>query len=646
VIREGRDYNLSGPGVGASISWNRGEDTFHFAYVRLVGDFDISGKITKFPDALNSPETFYSVFHARESLDPYSPDIQFALFNPACREFGEWGHMFGRDLQGATIDRGWSPMARTYDRACPIWGRLVRNNDVFTTFISKDGVKWNPIDHVAFPVGNVLYVGIGTTDSQPVHFRDLTIRGKLAPALAKFANGSGTGLSSQLFIGKNFEKLAYSRLDNMKHCGFAFGDTPDPEVLHYSNYSIRWTGFIEARFSEDYQLGIGLDDGGKLWIDDELLVDQWKDQGYTVFYAKKRLTGGRHKIRIDYYDAKWGGSMRLYWKSTSQPLELVPTSQFYPAAMSYNPPRLQIAIQTPPGLNFEAENGLLSGGAERMLDLKNASGGGYVGHTESVGSSVLFAHLDGGRVKRMHSVNIRYLAPEMDPALANRNIYVNGKLIDYVTFFGGDSWRELRIYVALEPGRNNTLEVRNETAPGIPWPANIVPDVKIDKIALDGDDPLVAKPTAWWPDDNSDVDSGPQPVVMQYERPTKFPDLVVTEIRCSPEHPKPGELVTLSAVIKNQGQVAMGDDFRLSAKFDVGGVIMWSDNTQRPLDPDATVVLTVSGGQKGPRWVAVAGKTKIVVTVNDQGRIEESNYDNNSREIELTVKPVPDSGRR
>ena len=31
VIREGRDYNMSGPGVGASISWNCGEDTFHFA---------------------------------------------------------------------------------------------------------------------------------------------------------------------------------------------------------------------------------------------------------------------------------------------------------------------------------------------------------------------------------------------------------------------------------------------------------------------------------------------------------------------------------------------------------------------------------------------------------------------------------------
>jgi len=545
--------------------------------------------------------------------------------------------MSGRALQGATIDRGWSPMARTYDRVCPIWGRLVRNKDVFTTFISKDGLKWNPIDHVAFPVSNVLYVGIGTTDSQPVHFRNLTIRGKPAPPPVKLANGSGTGLSSELFVGKNFEKLAYSRLDDMKHAGFTFGDTPDPEVLHYSDYSIRWTGFIVARFSEDYTLGIGLDDGGRLWIDDELLVDQWRDQGYTVFYAKKKLTAGKHKIRIDYYDAKWGGSMRLYWKSVSQPLDLVPTSQFYPEAITYHPPKLTKALQTPPGMIFEAESETLSGGAERMLDLKDASGGGYVGHTEGMGSSIRFEHLDGENAKRLHSVNIRYLAPEMDPALADRNLYVNGKLIDYVTFFGGDSWRELRIFVALEPGKNNTFEIRNEAAQGIGWPTNIVPDVKIDKIASDGDGPLTANPAAWWPDDNGNIDSGRQPVVLQFERPTKFPDLVVTEIRCSPKHPKPGDLVTLSTVIKNQGQVAMGDDFRLSAKFDVGRVIMWSDNTQRPLNLGATVVLTVSGGQKGPRWVAVAGKTKIVVIVNDQGRIEESRYDNNSREKELTV---------
>ena len=44
------------------------------------------------------------------------------------------------------------------------------------------------------------------------------------------------------------------------------------------------------------------DDGVRLWVDDRLVINQWKDQPASTSVAEHYLTGGDHVLRVEYYE--------------------------------------------------------------------------------------------------------------------------------------------------------------------------------------------------------------------------------------------------------------------------------------------------------------------------------------------------------
>jgi len=96
-------------------------------------------------------------------------------------------------------------------------------------------------------------------------------------------------------------------------------------------FSARWEGFIRPRYSEQYTIHVISDDGVRVWIDNDLLIDQWKDQPPTEHSAKVQLEAGRkYPIRVEYYERTGGATLQLAWSSPSQAREVVPASQLYP----------------------------------------------------------------------------------------------------------------------------------------------------------------------------------------------------------------------------------------------------------------------------------------------------------------------------
>ena len=65
--------------------------------------------------------------------------------------------------------------------------------------------------------------------------------------------------------------------------------SPDPSI-DGGYFSVRWTGFVEPRFSETYTFYIDEDEGARLWVNDQLLIDQWNSIGQ--FNGTIALTGG------------------------------------------------------------------------------------------------------------------------------------------------------------------------------------------------------------------------------------------------------------------------------------------------------------------------------------------------------------------
>lgn len=137
------------------------------------------------------------------------------------------------------------------------------------------------------------------------------------------------GLRGDYYAGREFDSQLLSRIDPV--VDFQWGDgSPDPRVPS-DNFSARWTGRILPEFSESYTIYVIVDDGVRLWIDEQLIIDRWIDQPPTEHSATVALEAGAFSgIRMEYYENGGGATARLEWSSPSQPREVIPTDRLYP----------------------------------------------------------------------------------------------------------------------------------------------------------------------------------------------------------------------------------------------------------------------------------------------------------------------------
>ena len=127
---------------------------------------------------------------------------------------------------------------------------------------------------------------------------------------------------------------------------------------------------------------------------------------------------------------------------------------------------------------------------------------------------------------------------------------------------------------------------------------------------------------------------------------TRMPDLIVTALNRIPANPTPGQPVTFSATVKNQGTGPTPNGVATRVAFSVDGAtnIVWSDGFTASIPPDASLILTANAGVAGSTWTATAGSHVTRARVDDLGRIAESNETNNVFSTPLTVSaPPPDN---
>ncbi len=105
---------------------------------------------------------------------------------------------------------------------------------------------------------------------------------------------------------------------------------PIPGVA--SNYSVRWTGFIVPLYTETYTFTTNSDDGVRLVVNNQLIVDNWTYHGATLNTGTISLTKGvRYPITLDYFQGGGDAVIQLFWQSPSQAQQIVPQTQLFPA---------------------------------------------------------------------------------------------------------------------------------------------------------------------------------------------------------------------------------------------------------------------------------------------------------------------------
>ena len=142
-----------------------------------------------------------------------------------------------------------------------------------------------------------------------------------------------TGLTGQYFNdpgnGTHFGTLILTRVDSTVNFDWA-SDSPAAGV-GADNFSVRWTGRVEAPVTGSYYFSTLSDDGIRLWVNGQLVIDNWTDHAATTnTSALISLTAGvRYTITLEFYE-NWGAAVaNLQWTYPGQATQVIPQSRLF-----------------------------------------------------------------------------------------------------------------------------------------------------------------------------------------------------------------------------------------------------------------------------------------------------------------------------
>lgn len=183
------------------------------------------------------------------------------------------------------------------------------------------------------------------------------------------APSNGSGLRGEYFSDVNFQAMKLSRTDST--VSFDWGGNAPEGNLAPDNFSVRWTGQVMPKFSEAYTFRTVSDDGVRLWVNGQSLINNWSDHSRKEDFGTVNLTAGqKYDIKMEYYERSGGAVAQLLWSSPSQQREVIPFSQLFPSA-SASVPVTSPALPYPSPANPTVSTGNPFAGAKLYVNPYN-----------------------------------------------------------------------------------------------------------------------------------------------------------------------------------------------------------------------------------------------------------------------------------
>lgn len=152
---------------------------------------------------------------------------------------------------------------------------------------------------------------------------------------AQFTDGPDQpdrGLTGEYFDNRDFTGAKVTRLDATVNYNW---NSYAPNGIGPDSWSARWSGQVKPAHSETYTFHTTSDDGVRLWVNGQLIVDNWTDHAPTENSGQITLTGGQlYDVRMEYYENGGGAVAKLAWSSSRQAKQVVPQSRLYPSTIA------------------------------------------------------------------------------------------------------------------------------------------------------------------------------------------------------------------------------------------------------------------------------------------------------------------------
>ncbi len=164
------------------------------------------------------------------------------------------------------------------------------------------------------------------------------------------AIGNGTGLSGAYYSNR-FTTNAFTGSPTLVRTdatvNFNWGSGAPAPTISTDHFTVRWTGSVQPQFTEPYTFHTTTDDGVRLWVNGQLLIDKWIDQGSTEWSGttSNSLTAQqRYNVVMEFYENGGAANASLAWSSPTTTKVIIPQSQLYPT--SNQPPVVVLTSPT------------------------------------------------------------------------------------------------------------------------------------------------------------------------------------------------------------------------------------------------------------------------------------------------------------
>lgn len=150
--------------------------------------------------------------------------------------------------------------------------------------------------------------------------------------------GHGTGLYATYYKspeGGGFQQPVFSRVDSIVDFDWAQG-TPAGSLPN-DNFTVRWLGEVQPLFTEELTFRVFSDDGCRLWVNNELLIDAWypkagSEASGSIFLEKDK----KYALRLEYFENGGEAIVQLRWSGRLTPRGTIPRRQLFPTLPTYS----------------------------------------------------------------------------------------------------------------------------------------------------------------------------------------------------------------------------------------------------------------------------------------------------------------------
>ena len=140
--------------------------------------------------------------------------------------------------------------------------------------------------------------------------------------------GDGRGLLGIYYDTANLTGNTYSQVDAA--VDFAWGGLAPVAGVPAVGWSARWTGKLLPRCTGLVTFALVSEDGVRLWINDQLLIDNWTYHTAQENTGTINLTAGQAvNIKIEHFQAQADSLLQLSWSGPGLARQIVPQSQLY-----------------------------------------------------------------------------------------------------------------------------------------------------------------------------------------------------------------------------------------------------------------------------------------------------------------------------